>query len=93
MKKLTCEMCGSTDLVKEGGVFVCQSCGCKYSVEEAKKMMIERTGCKSVADFQRLTPVNREKAIQKLRKEHLSLRQISRLTGVSLMIIRRIVEK
>lgn len=43
MKQLTCEMCGSTDLIKQGGVFVCQACGCKYSVEEAKKMMIEGT--------------------------------------------------
>ena len=43
MKRLTCEMCGGTDLVKDGGVFVCQSCGCKYSLEEAKKMMIEGT--------------------------------------------------
>lgn len=43
MKQLTCEMCGSTDLVKQDGVFVCQTCGCKYSVEEAKKMMIEGT--------------------------------------------------
>lgn len=43
MKRLTCEMCGSTDLVKQDGVFVCQSCGCKYSIEEAKKMMIEGT--------------------------------------------------
>lgn len=43
MKQLTCEMCGSTDLLKQDGVFVCQSCGCKYSVEEAKKMMIEGT--------------------------------------------------
>lgn len=43
MKALTCEMCGSTNLIKEGGVFVCQSCGTKYSVEEAKKMMIEGT--------------------------------------------------
>ena len=41
MKQLTCEMCGSTDLMKHDGVFVCQTCGCKYSVEEAKKMMIE----------------------------------------------------
>ena len=41
MKQLTCEICGSTDLLKQDGVFVCQSCGCKYSVEEAKKMMIE----------------------------------------------------
>lgn len=43
MKQLTCEMCGSTDLMKDGGVFVCQTCGCKYSVEEARKMMIEGT--------------------------------------------------
>lgn len=43
MKQLTCEMCGSTDLVKDGGVFVCQSCGCKYSIEEARKMMVEGT--------------------------------------------------
>ncbi len=43
MKQLTCEMCGSTDLLKQDGVFVCQSCGCKYSVEEAKKLMIEGT--------------------------------------------------
>lgn len=41
MKRLTCEVCGSTDLMKQDGVFVCQSCGCKYSVEEARKMMIE----------------------------------------------------
>ena len=41
MKRLVCEMCGSTDLLKDGGVFVCQSCGCKYTVEEARKMMVE----------------------------------------------------
>ena len=43
MKRLTCEMCGSTDIVKQDGLFVCQSCGTKYSVEEARKMMIEGT--------------------------------------------------
>lgn len=43
MKKLTCEMCGGTDLIKQDGMWVCQTCGCKYSVEEAKKMMIEGT--------------------------------------------------
>ena len=41
MKRLTCEMCGGTNLVKQDGLFVCQSCGCKYTVEEAKKMMVE----------------------------------------------------
>lgn len=39
MKQLTCEICGSTDLIKQDGLFVCQSCGTKYSVEEAKNMM------------------------------------------------------
>lgn len=43
MKQLTCEMCGSTDLIKQEGVFICQTCGTKYSVEEAKRMMIEGT--------------------------------------------------
>ncbi|MCD8361913.1 MAG: TFIIB-type zinc finger domain-containing protein [Lachnospiraceae bacterium] len=43
MNQLTCEMCGSTDLVKQDGVYVCQTCGTKYSVEEAKKMMVEGT--------------------------------------------------
>ena len=41
MKRLTCEMCGSTNLIKQNGVFVCQDCGTKYSVEDAKKMMTE----------------------------------------------------
>lgn len=44
MKQLTCEMCGSTDLMKQDGVFVCQTCGCKYSVEEAKKLLVEISG-------------------------------------------------
>lgn len=43
MKQLTCEMCGSTNLMKQDGVFVCQDCGTKYSVEEARKMMVEGT--------------------------------------------------
>jgi uncharacterized Zn finger protein (UPF0148 family) len=43
MKKLTCEMCGGTDLVKQDGLFVCQHCGAKYSIDEAKKMMVEDT--------------------------------------------------
>ena len=43
MKALICEMCGSSELVKQDGYFVCQSCGIKYSVEEAKKMMVEGT--------------------------------------------------
>jgi len=41
MKALTCEMCESTDFVKQDGFFVCQQCGVKYTVEEARKMMTD----------------------------------------------------
>ncbi len=43
MNQIKCEMCGSTELVKQDGLFVCQYCGMKYSLEEAKKMLIEGT--------------------------------------------------
>jgi len=43
MKQLTCEMCGSVDVIKQDGQYVCQFCQTKYSVEDAKKMMIEGT--------------------------------------------------
>ncbi len=43
MKQLTCEICGSTDVMKQDGVFICQTCGCKYSAEDVKRMIIEGT--------------------------------------------------
>lgn len=43
MTRLTCELCGSNDLIKKDGLFVCQYCGTKYTPEEAKKMLIEGT--------------------------------------------------
>lgn len=48
MKQMTCEMCGSTELLKQDGVFVCQSCGCRYSVEEARKLLVEVDGVVNV---------------------------------------------
>lgn len=44
MKRMVCEMCGSSDLIKQDGYFVCQNCFTKYSVEEAKKIMVEFDG-------------------------------------------------
>lgn len=60
MKQLTCEMCGSTELVKDGGFFICQTCGTRYSVEEAKKMMIEGT-----VDVQGTVKVDNSSIVQK----------------------------
>ncbi len=54
MKQLTCEMCGSTELLKQEGVFVCQTCGTKYTVEEAKKMMVEVVGTVAVKNAAQL---------------------------------------
>ena len=61
--------------------------------EQARDAVKKISGCDNVAEFQKLTPINRDKAILKLRDQHLSLRQISRLTGVSLTTVRRIVEE
>lgn len=41
MKALKCELCGGTEIVKDGDFFVCQNCGMKYTLESAKKMMVE----------------------------------------------------
>lgn len=54
MKQLICEMCGSTELLKQEGVFVCQTCGTKYTVEEAKKMMVEVAGSVAVKNAAQL---------------------------------------
>ena len=58
--------------------------------DEAKAIMQQLTRCQSVADFQRLTPADQKKAAKKLKNAHLSIRQISRLTGLNTMVIRRI---
>jgi len=45
MKKMQCEVCGSTEFKKTPeGFFECQSCGIQYGVEEAKKILMEVTG-------------------------------------------------
>ena len=43
MQRLTCEMCGGNDIVKENGLYICRHCGTKYSVEEAKQLFINGT--------------------------------------------------
>lgn len=45
MKKMQCEVCGSTDIKKiDDSIFECQSCGVQYSQEEATKLLVEITG-------------------------------------------------
>lgn len=45
MKKMQCEVCGSTTIKKTGeSTFECQSCGVQYSKEEVQKLLVEVTG-------------------------------------------------
>lgn len=45
MKKMQCEVCGSTEIKKvDDAIFECQSCGVQYSKEEVQKLLVELTG-------------------------------------------------
>lgn len=39
MQAIKCELCGSSDIMKQDGFFQCQNCGTKYSLEEAQKLI------------------------------------------------------
>ena len=41
MKRMTCEMCSSNDIIKTGDFYECQACGTKYSVESARNLLVE----------------------------------------------------
>ena len=55
--------------------------------EEALKIIWKICKCKSVSDFQKLDKIKRNYYIEKLYKHGLSIRQISRLTGLSRKIV------
>ena len=45
MKKIQCEVCGSTQVKKIGDdLFECQSCGVQYTQEDIKKLLFEISG-------------------------------------------------
>ena len=55
--------------------------------DEALKIICKICKCKSVSDFQKLDKIKRNYYIEKLYKHGLSIRQISRLTGLSRKIV------
>lgn len=40
LKKIRCEMCGGTDLIKKNDFFECQNCGTKYSIKKIKEIIV-----------------------------------------------------
>ena len=57
--------------------------------EEAKALIIKISKCKTVSEFQLLDSATRNSCIHKLHDKGLSIRQISRLTGLSKKIVER----
>ncbi|MGN0302377.1 MAG: leucine-rich repeat domain-containing protein, partial [Anaerotardibacter sp.] len=53
MKKIVCELCGSSSLTKEAdGMFHCQDCGTSYTVEAARKLLVEVPDETTSSDFE-----------------------------------------
>ena len=57
--------------------------------EEAKEIIKKYSQCKTVAEFQNLDSKSRDEYIAKFKQNGLSIRQISRLTGISFGIVRK----
>lgn len=50
MKKMQCDVCGSTDIKRVGDtIFECQSCGVQYSKDEVRKLLVEIDGTVEVS--------------------------------------------
>jgi REP element-mobilizing transposase RayT len=58
--------------------------------EQAKKVMAKISKCDSASEFQELDIKNRDKYIRAFKENDMSVRQISRLTGISFGIVRKI---
>ncbi len=57
---------------------------------DAKKMIKRISNCDNIAEFQKLPKEQREKYILKMKESGISIRQISRLTGTSFYLARKL---
>lgn len=62
----------------------------RYTDEQAIKLICHCAHCKSPYDLQRMEAVTREKYLRKIVAQGLSLRQISRLTGIGEYMLRKL---
>lgn len=61
----------------------------RWTDDEAQKLILKLSKCRTVSEFQLLDRATRNTYIHKLHEKGLSIRQISRLTGVSKKIVER----
>ena len=57
---------------------------------DAKAIIQQISGCENATQFQSLGPKQRDEYIKALRENGLSIRQLSRLTGISFAIVRKL---
>ena len=62
----------------------------KVTDEQARKIIEKYSKCKNISEFQKLGQKIRDKNIVKFKEKGLSIRQISRLTGLSYYVIQKI---
>ena len=58
--------------------------------EQASVLMQKIAKCENATAFQKLDPIKRDKYLKKLREAGVSIRQLSRLTGISVGIVRKV---
>ena len=69
---------------------ISESAVSRVTDEQAKVLMRKISKCETVTDFQNLEVTKRDKYLKKLRENGVSIRQLSRLTGMSIGVIRKI---
>jgi len=57
--------------------------------EQVSVLMLKLSKCQNATQFQELEPAKQEKYLRKLRQEGVSIRQLSRMTGISIGVIRK----
>ena len=90
-------ICGEHDFIELNNSICDDSCLdisekviTRVTDEQAKILIRKVSKCESVAAFQDLELAKRNKALKKLREKGLSIRQLSRLTGISISVIRNV---
>ena len=58
--------------------------------EEARKIIKKYSKCENISEFQALPVAKRDKYLRIFKEKGVSIRQISRLTGVSYYIVQKI---
>jgi hypothetical protein len=58
--------------------------------EQAKSIILKVSKCKNAREFQKMDIITRDVKIKKLKEKGLSIRQISRFTGISKDIVEKI---